>query len=335
MTSKAPFDESIVCPHTGKPFFIEGDRLITLDGSRDYEIRDGIPLLAVEPADEARANLGSTSKKVEDFYTDAPFPNYNEFDSIDVFLKRADQGIYAKLLRQQIPMNARILEVGCGTGQLSNFLAATTMSRVYATDMTLASLKLGIDFARKSDIHGLTFLNMNLFAPCFEKASMDIVISNGVLHHTADPKGAFMAVSDLVRPGGFVIAGLYDKIGRLRTDLRRLLVRVLGQWVLFLDPHLRKTLSAEKRRAWIQDQYFHPQESKHSMSEVLGWFEEAGFSFVSSIPKIHGAFAADEQLFEPQSPGTKLDRCNAEIEMLFSRSGGEGGLFIMIGQKTG
>ncbi len=334
MTSKAPFDENIVCPHTGKPFYIEGDRLATIDGSRDYEIRDGIPLLSIDPADAARANPDSTSKKVEDFYTDAPFPNYNEFDSIDVFLKKADQGIYARLLRQQIPANASILEVGCGTGQLSNFLAATTMSRIYATDMTLASLELGKDFARRNEIHGLTFLHMNLFAPCIEKASMDIVISNGVLHHTADPKKAFMAIAELVKPGGFAVIGLYDRIGRLRTDLRRLLVRALGQWVLFLDPHLRKSLSAEKRRAWIQDQYFHPQESKHSMSEALGWFEEAGFSFVSSIPKILGAFAADERLFEPQSPGTKLDRCNAEIEMLFTRPGGEGGLFIMIGQRT-
>jgi 2-polyprenyl-3-methyl-5-hydroxy-6-metoxy-1,4-benzoquinol methylase len=335
MNPKTRFDENIVCPDTGKPFFIEGDRLITVDGSRDYEIRNGIPLLAVAPADEPRANLGSTSKKVEDFYTDAPFPNYNDFDSMDVFLKRADKGIYANLLRQQIPMNASILEVGCGTGQLSNFLAATTMSRVYATDMTLASLQLGTDFAQRNNVHGLTFLNMNLFAPCIGKASMDIVISNGVLHHTADPKKAFMAIAPLVKPGGFVIVGLYDKIGRLRTDLRRLLVRVLGEWVLFLDPHLRKTLSVEKRRAWIQDQYFHPQESKHSMSEVLGWFEEAGFSFVSSIPKIHGAFSANEQLFEPKSPGGKLDRYNAEIEMLFTQLGGEGGLFIMIGQKTG
>jgi 2-polyprenyl-3-methyl-5-hydroxy-6-metoxy-1,4-benzoquinol methylase len=35
-----------------------------------------------------------------------------------------------------------VSSIGCGTGQLSNFLAATTMSGVYATDMTRASLRL-------------------------------------------------------------------------------------------------------------------------------------------------------------------------------------------------
>lgn len=81
----------------------------------------------------------NVTEDVQEFYTDAPFPNYNNFDDMGVFLRRANDGVVARLLRQQIPMNTRLLEVGCGTGQLSNYLAATTASHVYATDMTLAS----------------------------------------------------------------------------------------------------------------------------------------------------------------------------------------------------
>jgi hypothetical protein len=71
------------------------------------------------------------------------------------------------------------------------------------------------------------------------------------------------------------------------------------------------------------------------MSEVLGWFKEAGFSFTSSIPKVIGDFSDNEKLFEPVTAGRPVDRLMAETEMLFTSYGGEGGLFIMIGRRSG
>jgi len=164
---------------------------------------------------------------------------------------------------------------------------------------------------------------------------MDVVISNGVLHHTYDTRTAFLSISRLVKAGGHIIVGLYNRIGRLRTDLRRSMLKVFGEIVLLLDLHLRKDLSSDKRRAWIKDEYYHPSERKHTMSETLEWFDEAGFDFVSSIPKIHGEFSVEEQLFARQPPGSRLDRTTTEIEMLFRHYGGEGGLYVMIGQKRG
>jgi 2-polyprenyl-3-methyl-5-hydroxy-6-metoxy-1,4-benzoquinol methylase len=227
-----------------------------------------------------------------------------------------------------------VVEVGCGTGQLSNYLAATTLSRVYATDMTLASLRMGHDFAKRNGIGSIRFLQMNLFKPAIKPQSMDVVISNGVLHHTYDTRKAFASVGRLVKPGGFVVVGLYNWIGRLRTDLRRGLYKTFGEKILRLDPHLRKALSPEKRRAWIRDQYLHPQERKHSISEVMRWFEEDGFTFVSSIPKIVGTLKEGVPLFERRSPGSPLDWILAEMGMLVSTSGGEGGLFVCIGRRA-
>ena len=331
------FDENIVCPATGETLSLEGDRLVSESG-REYAVEDDIPLLFVEegealPAAASLSMDGKVTHTVQDFYEDAPFPNYNSFDNTAAFIKRANAGVFARLLRQQIPMNSKVLEIGCGTGQLSNYLAATSPARVYGADMTVASLRLGHKFAKQNRIDGVRFVQTNLFVPPFKPESMDLVISNGVLHHTYDTKKAFMSVCRLVKPGGHVLIGLYNHIGRLRTDLRRKLLRLFGERMLFLDPHLRKELSPEKRRAWIKDQYFHPQERKHSMSELMQWFDEAGFSFVSSIPKIIGEFGNDERLFEPQNPGTSFDRFMAEAGMLFSNLGGEGGLYVCIGRR--
>lgn len=328
----APFDENIVCPADGGALGFADGGLVSASGRR-YRIENGVPLLFIDEDDASTASQPEVTHAVQDFYTDAPFPNYNQFDNTGVFIQQARQGVYARLLSEQIPMNARVLEVGCGTGQLSNFLAATAMARIYATDMTAASLVLGQKFATENGIAGIRFLQMNLFRPCIRPASMDIVICNGVLHHTYDTHKAFRAIARLVKPGGYLIVGLYNRIGRLRTDLRRQLLKRFGERVLILDPHLRNNLSPGKRRAWINDQYFHPCERKHSMSELLQWFAGAGFDFTSSIPKILGEFSANERLFERQNPGTPFDRLMAETGMLFSHYGGEGGLFIMTGQR--
>lgn len=334
------FDENIVCPVTGEPLDIQNDGWLVSASGRRYALVDGIPALFVDEdgfPDTQRAELldsaASVTHAVQDFYRAAPFPNYNSFDSIASFVKQADAAVFARLLRQQIPPNSNVLEIGCGTAQMSNYLAATTATRVYAVDMAMDSLRLGHDFARRNRIEGVRFIQANLFMPPFKAQSMDILISNGVLHHTYDTKKAFMSVSRLVKPGGYIIVGLYNHIGRLRTDIRRGLVKAFGERMLFLDPHLRRDLSPEKRRAWIKDQYYHPQERKHSISEVMQWLDEAGFSFVSSIPKVVGEFKDNESLFEPQSPGTPSDRIAAEIGMLFSRLGGEGGVFVCVGRR--
>jgi 2-polyprenyl-3-methyl-5-hydroxy-6-metoxy-1,4-benzoquinol methylase len=326
------WDPSVVSPVSGEQLvFVANGGLETQDGREHYDIDNGILRLFV--AEGEAGPQSSVTSTVQAFYENAPFPNYNEFDSLERFLQRAVEGVFAHLLTRQIPIGARVLEVGCGTGQLSNYLAATCMAHIYGSDMTLASLRLGQAFTAKYAIPGLTFMQMNLFRPCIRPGSMDLVMANGVLHHTADTRRAFLSIAPLVRPGGHILIGLYNRIGRIRTDLRRALYRLLGERVLFLDPYLRSNLSEEKRRAWIRDQYCHPHERKHTMSEVLRWFDEAGFSFISSIPKIHGHFSENERLFELQDSGSEIDRLGTELASIITQ-GWEGGLFIMIGRRN-
>jgi 2-polyprenyl-3-methyl-5-hydroxy-6-metoxy-1,4-benzoquinol methylase len=55
---------------------------------------------------------------------------------------------------------------------------------------------------------------MNLFRPALRQNAFDVVVCNGVLHHTADPLGGFRSISRLVKAGGFIIVGVYNRIGR-------------------------------------------------------------------------------------------------------------------------
>jgi SAM-dependent methyltransferase len=297
-----------------------------------FEIRDGLPLL-FWPNEWTGDRLDVTDQ-VKEFYEETPFPNYQEFDSVSSLIRKARQGRFAKLLDDQAPAGARILECGCGTGQLTNFLSIANRT-VYGADICVNSLGLGQEFKAANSLGGAHFLQMNLFRPALKPESFDLVISNGVLHHTSDPYLAFESISRLVKPGGYLMVGLYHRYGRLITDSRRVIFRALGDRLTFLDPNLRSNDAGSPRwKAWFMDQYKHPHESKHTIGEVLGWLERVGFDFVKSLPrgKPFQPIRGDENLFDPEAPGNALQRFAVEFAMMFKGSR-EGGFFIVIGRR--
>jgi SAM-dependent methyltransferase len=294
---------------------------------------DGIPLLFVP--NEGRTDRKDVTQIVKAFYEANPFPNYDETDSREDLARKASRGVFARLLDEQIPAGAFVLEVGCGTGQLTNFLGLSWKRKVFGADMCLNSLRLAKGFRDRFSVNQAAFLQMNLFRPCFADNRLDVVICNGVLHHTGDPLGGFRSLARLVKPGGVLLIGLYNKIGRLPTDFRRWIFRNLGDGFSFLDDHMRnKNYNEARKRAWYVDQYKHPHESKHTFSAAIAWFESSGFEFLTTIPRVGPEpFTADEKLFERHSKGTRMSRFLTEVEMLMT-GGQDGALFIAIGRKA-
>jgi carbamoyltransferase len=300
-----------------------------------FPVSDGVPQLfwPHEGIDAA----SDVTEVVKAFYEDAPFPNYDEHDSVRTLIEKSRKGLYARRLDETIPHNGTVLEVGCGTGQLTNFLGIG-FRQVVGTDMCLNSLRLGEAFRREHGLARVRFLQMNLFRPAFEPAAFDVVLCNGVLHHTSDPRGGFESLLPLLRPGGHIVIGLYNAYGRLFTDLRRSLFRLSRGRARWIDPVLRqRSLSQEKRRAWFADQYRHPHESKHTFGEVLEWFDGAGIEFVRGVPalRLEDDGLGGASLFEPQIRGTALDHLIVQAAQVVSPAQREGGFFVMIGRKPG
>jgi len=297
---------------------------------RQFAIEDGIPQMFA-PHDGFGAG-GDVTEAVKSFYEETPFPNYDEHDSLRSLIEKSRRGVYAKQLNEAIGFNTTVLEVGCGTGQLSNFLGITCR-RVVGTDLCMNSLRLGETFRREHHLSRVRFVQMNLFRPCFKPAQFDVVLCNGVLHHTSDPYGGFRALVPLVRPGGHMVIGLYNRFGRAATNARRAIFRLTGNRARWLDPYLREGIGREKQRAWFADQYQHPHESTHTFGEVLRWFDDAGLRFVRSLP----SFSPDpgdvsRGLFAAETRGSKARRAWSQAAQVVTGSR-EGGFFIMIGQR--
>ncbi|MHC4752267.1 MAG: class I SAM-dependent methyltransferase [Planctomycetota bacterium] len=275
------------------------------------------------------------TEKEKAFYEETPFPNYEDFENVGDLVQKAMKGLFANLLNEQIPFNVRVLEVGCGTGQLTNFLGVAHRT-TFGTDMCVNSLRLGQEFKEKNGLVRVGFYQMNLFRPIFKKESFPVVICNGVLHHTSDPFTGFQSISRLVKKGGYILVGLYNTYGRIITDVRRHIFNTFKDHFKFLDPRLRsKEIGDLKKLTWFMDQYKNPHESKHTIGEVLKWFDQTDFEFVNGIPKVKAfeAFSKQEKLFKPNLKGNWIDHLIVQTNLMF-RGSEEGGFFIMIGRRS-
>ena len=321
-------------PASGSEVRVQDGSLVVVGSGRQIGVVDGIPNFFV-PADfAAGSTLKDVTETVQGFYEATPFPNYDGFDSRESLAAKAGRGVFASLLDKQLPKGALVLEAGCGTGQLSNFLGMSWERQVFAGDLCLNSLRLAKGFADRYAIRNVAFFRMNLFRPPFRDNAFDVVVSNGVLHHTGDCEGAFRSILDKLKQGGLILVGLYNSYARLPTLWKRWAFRTFGPRLYFLDPRLRDWhKEPDRTKAWFMDQYRHPHETKHSMDEVLGWFRKYKVDFVNGIPHLDGTdFSEQERLFHPHSSGTPATRVTAQLGMLLS-GGTDGGLFIMIGRK--
>ena len=279
----------------------------------------------------------SVTKVVKKFYEDTPFPNYKSTDDKASLLEIGDRNFLMKNLKKFVGNDKKILEVGAGTCQFSNYLAIGSNNEIVAFDSSLDSLKLGSEFAKKNNLNNVSFVRGDIFDEVFLSEVFDFVITNGVLHHTGNAKKAFNKVCLPLRKGGHIFLGLYNRYGRIRTIGRKYLYKILGKQVLFvLDPVLRKIPkdSTGKINAWIKDQYLHPIESLHTFDEVLKWFENNNIDFVSSIPQCNPYKIIENDPFLKQSKGTSSERVFTQLIMIFNHFGSEGGLFIFNGKKV-
>ena len=301
---------------------LESQWLCTGCGAR-YAARDGVA--------DLRLGGDTRTEIVRDFYSHAPFPGYRPGDSLEALRLRAEKSEFARLLDSAIAPDARILEIGCGTGQMSLYLARGAR-RVVGADLTRASLLLGAAAARNFAVDGVQFIETDLHRPGLRAGAFDVVYCSGVLHHTGDPRRAFAKLVPLVRPGGMLVIGLYNAFARIPLRLRRAVARLCGyRWIPF-DPVLRDRKSEPARRqAWIRDQYRHPEEHRHTVAEVRGWFAENQIEFVRTYPSLTLGEEAGE-LFVPDTDYWPFEALLSQLGWIKSL-GYEGGLFVTVGRR--
>jgi SAM-dependent methyltransferase len=314
------FADLLACPACSGPLSANWR---CADCGAQFEAPGGIPNLRL-PSD-------AITETVRRFYEQAPFPGYRPRESLTGLRARAGHSAFARLLDGAIAADARIVEVGCGTGQMCLFLSRADRVIVGA-DLTRASLALGAAAARRFGLERVRFVETDLLRPGLTASAFDVVYSAGVVHHTPDPRASFARLANLARPGGTIVVGVYNTIARLPTRLRRVAARLTRFTVVPFDPVLRDRAAEPARRdAWLRDQYQHPVEHSCTIAEVQRWFSENDVEYLRTYPS---AVLQDEpdDLFDPAVDNWWLERAIAQLSWMRTL-GREGGLFFVVGRR--
>ena len=180
--------ELMCCPGCGGDLELAAESLSCVGCGRRFEIADNVPLLFLP--NEWSDTREDITESMKAFYEETPFPNYDEFDSVASLVAKARRGRFAKLLDDQIAPGSRVIECGCGTGQLSQYIQLNN-NHVLGIDMFLASLGLAVEHKLRNALMRSSFAQMNIFNLALKDGYFDIVISHSVLHHTYDVRRAF------------------------------------------------------------------------------------------------------------------------------------------------
>src|SRR5215813_12022164 len=133
-----------------------------------YEAADDIPNLRLPGNDGTEV--------VRRFYECAPFPDYPPNASVSWLRARAERSEFARLIDRAIPGNARVAEIGCGTGQMSLYLAHADRV-VIGADLTRESLLLAAAAARRFGLDQVRFIETDVHYPGLRAGAFDVVYS--------------------------------------------------------------------------------------------------------------------------------------------------------------
>jgi SAM-dependent methyltransferase len=110
-------------------------------------------------------------------------------------------------LIQSLDVDSLVLDIGCGPGRVLGFLKQRGI-RCIGLDRSRVSLSLAI---KRYDRPGAVGDNLHL---PFADGTADVVISDGVIHHTEDPVTAFTENLRILKPGGRMYLAVYKPGGR-------------------------------------------------------------------------------------------------------------------------
>jgi tetratricopeptide (TPR) repeat protein/SAM-dependent methyltransferase len=318
-----------------------------LERSWPREISTLLAQQVSEPAEELR--IGATVPRLTDVendvsllvqrqYEENPYPRWvrvppsRQADSIEAYLRQTFP--LAAFDRSPAGGRMEILVAGCGTGQQSIRVSQQfPTARILAIDLSTRSLAYASRKTRELNISSIEYAQADLLKLGSLERHFDVITAGGVLHHLADPWAGWRTLLSLLRPGGFMLLGLYSKIAR--RDVVRLRQSIAEQGYGTTADEIRRCRqdlmnlgdgvgSADGRPSDLftissfRDLLFHVQEHQATLTEIESFLGENNLTFLgfdisadvlqayrSRFPEDRAATnLAQWQLFENENPDT-------------------------------
>ncbi len=183
----------------------------------------------------------------------------------------------------------RALEVGCGAGHISIFLA-DIFARIAGMDLSAKSLEIANRKKQEFNKSNVDFIHSDLFDDNFiaqNRGKYEYILCYGVLHHTPNPRAGFNQLCKLLKSGDMLTVGVYSRtswIYRLKRAIVIFLARGDREKIRRVSQDIFFNKKASKLE--IFDGFINPFVFFHSIGEVYNWGRENNLIYVGSYPPI-------------------------------------------------
>jgi len=153
--------------------------------------------------------------QVKEFYGNIKFPGLYELDDL-LFYKNYHGNPFIQPYREQACRANSILDIGCGTGFITNLIAfENNKTKITAIDFS-DSINVAKNFSSKNNIENITYKNMSILDFDF-KNKFDLIISNGVIHHIPKYVDVFKSLNE--SGANTLVLGLYNTYGKIFKNI--------------------------------------------------------------------------------------------------------------------
>jgi len=162
------------------------------------------------------------SEQIKNFYSHLHFPGRYTQEDLEFYeTEGVDVNVYLKEINKSLDNNLDVLDVGCGTGLVSNTFATLYPS----SNFTGVDFSNSIDYAKKiSKENKLT--NTKWVKEDFLKVKLDkkydVVICCGVLHHIPQYQEALAKLKSLLKPSGTLLIAVYNPLGKILKHVKKI-----------------------------------------------------------------------------------------------------------------
>jgi SAM-dependent methyltransferase len=216
----------------GVPCFLRGALRPNL---REFAIRHGLPV-----PDENERSTSSQKNTSETFsFKWSNFQNYGDTQREQEFLfawYRRKFGLSEQDdLADFYAHRNYVLEVGPGSGFNTCFIAKHCKGKVFALDISEAA---DVTFNKTRNLPNCAVIRADLMDAPFQDELFNLIIADGVLHHTPNTEAAVRALYRKLSPGGEFFFYLYKKMGAARQ---------------FCDDYIRREFSKLSPEACLEE----------------------------------------------------------------------------------
>lgn len=167
---------------------------------------------------------------IQKFYSEIRFPGNYSIENLayydDIVCNK-----YLDFYDHCMPEKITILDMGCGTGLITNFLARRYPKAKFDAVDFCDSIDQAKQFSKTHHIKNIRYHKKNIYDYNPDK-TYDFVYANGLLPCVPDTTRAVEHIKKFVKPGGTLVFGVYNKMGKIAKRFRPILY---ASKTLYLD----------------------------------------------------------------------------------------------------